>query len=533
MVLMIDNYDSFTYNLVQYFMQLGEEVTVFRNDQITVEEAGKLDFDYLVVSPGPGNPDSAGCTMDMIRAFAGRKPILGVCLGHQSIGQAFGGRIIRAKAIMHGKSDMITHDGRSIFSGLPNPLRVIRYHSLAIEKSSLSDKFEISASSADGEIMAVRHKTMRIEGVQFHPESIGTEEGMKMLSNFLKGVRELPPIKKLLKKSVSGEHLTEEEAGHVMEEITQGRVTAAQIGSFLASLTMKGPTIEELTGFARVLLQKAKQVPVSDNMIVTDTCGTGGDGSGTFNISTAAAFIACGAGARIAKHGNRSITSQCGSADVLEALGVVIDMNPAQAGEALEKVGMCFLFAPSYHPAFKNIMGPRRELGFRTIFNMMGPMLNPARVHSQVMGVFSADISALAAQVLSNIGVRHALVVYGNDGIDEVTLTTTTKVTEIDKGWLRTWDFDPQKFGFDYCKTQDLRGGSVSENVEIIKRILSKEKGPKRDIAVINAGAALYAADKAADFKDAIRLAQESIDSGAAQERMEELVAFSKRLQGK
>jgi anthranilate synthase/phosphoribosyltransferase len=530
MILMIDNYDSFTYNLVQYFMQLGEEVQVFRNDELTVEKAEELEFDYLVISPGPGSPKDSGCSLDLIGAFAGRKPILGVCLGHQAIGEVFGGKVVSAHSIMHGKSDMIKHDGKSIFAGLPNPLRVIRYHSLALEKKSMPKDFEISATGKDNEIMAIRHKSLRVEGVQFHPESIGTEEGMKLLTNFLSGIKEVPPVKSLLKRAVSGKSLTEDEAGHVMDQVTEGTITPAQIGSFLTSLTIKGVSVEELTGFARVLYKKAKSVPLPNGFVCSDTCGTGGDDSGTFNISTACAFVACGAGVKIAKHGNRSITSKSGSADVLEALGVKIDMTPEQAAEALKKTGMCFLFAPLYHPAFKNIMGPRRELGFRTVFNMMGPMLNPAKVQSQVMGVFSPELTELAAQVLGNLGVKHALVVHGNDGIDELTLTTGTKVTELKEGWMRTWNFDPDEYGFDYCKPKDLKGGSAEDSAGIIRRILSGEKGFRRDVVVINAAAAILAADIAPDFQEAIAKAKESIDSGKAKDCLDKLVEFSKGL---
>jgi len=530
MVLMIDNYDSFTYNLVQYFLQLGQQVTVFRNDEITADQAGTIDFDYLVISPGPGRPRDAGCSCDMIQRFAGIKPILGVCLGHQSIGEIFGGKVIQAKSIMHGKSDMITHDGRSVFAGLPNPLRVIRYHSLAVERQSLPGEFEISATSSDGEIMGIRHKHMRIEGVQFHPESIGTEQGMKMLANFLSGVAEVPSVKDMLKKSVSGKNLSEAEAGHLMEQITEGTITPAQIGAFLAALTIKGATVEEITGFAKVLYNKARRVPVPADMALTDTCGTGGDSSGTFNISTVAAFVACGAGAKIAKHGNRSITSSSGSADVLEALGVTIDMNPEQAANSLMETGICFLFAPNYHPAFKNIMGPRRELGFRTVFNMMGPLLNPARVTSQVMGVFSPDITEMVAQVLGNLGVAHALVVHGSDGLDEITLAGTTRITELKNGTISTSVFDPKECGFRYCQAGDLKGGSAKENAEIASRILSGEKGPKRDIVVINSAAAIIAAGIAPDFAGAIKIAEKSIDTGAAKSRLDKLIAFSRQL---
>lgn len=533
MVLMIDNYDSFTYNLVQYFMQLGEDVTVFRNDEITPQEAEKIEFDYLVISPGPGRPQDAGCAMDMIRTFAGRKPILGVCLGHQAIGEVYGGKIVRARAIMHGKSDMVTHDGKSLFAGLPNPLRVIRYHSLVIDKPTLADEFEISATSSDQEIMAIRHKTLRIEGVQFHPESIGTEEGMKMLANFLSGVKEMPPLKELLHKPLTGKHLSRKEAGYIMKQITEGSITSAQIGSFLTSLTIKGPTVDEITGFAKVLYDKAIPVPVPEGLAIADTCGTGGDGHGTFNVSTAAAFIACGAGVKIAKHGNRSITSRCGSADVLEALGVKIDLNPQQAADALAQTGICFLYAPNYHPAFKNIMGPRKELGFRTVFNMMGPLLNPAKVTSQVMGVFDPDLTEMIAHVLSNLGVRHALVVHGADGLDEITLTGVSKVTELKDNWIRTMEFDPRHFGFDYCTLADIKGGSAAENARIVKQIFDGEKGARRNTAVVNAAAAILAADICDNFSDAIKKANESIDSGAAKHCLDQLAALSKNIQEK
>lgn len=528
MVLMIDNFDSFTYNLVQYFMQLGEEVKVYRNDEISVADAKKMDFDFLVISPGPGTPLDAGCSKEMIKAFTGKKPILGVCLGHQSIGELFGGTIVQAKAIMHGKSDMVSHDGKSLFAGLPNPVRVIRYHSLVIDKKTLSRDFVISGTSSDGEIMAIRHKKHRIEGVQFHPESIGTEMGMKMLSNFLSGVQDALPVKTLLKKVLAGENLSQAEAGHFMEQVTDGNITPAQIGSFLTSLTIKGPTVDELTGFAKILYEKAKTVPNCADLLLTDTCGTGGDSSGTFNISTVGAFVACGAGVKIAKHGNRSITSRSGSADVLESLGIKIDLSPKQSSEALNKIGMCFLFAPHYHPAFKNIMGPRKELGFRTVFNMIGPMLNPAKVKSQVMGVFSSDLTEMVAQVLKNIGIEHALVVHGLDGLDELTMTGITKITELRDGWIKTYMFDPKEYGFDYCKNEDLKGGDAVDNAEILKEILGGGKGPRRDIVVVNAAAAILSAGIADNFRDAITKAEESIDSGKAKDVLVKLIAYCK-----
>jgi anthranilate synthase/phosphoribosyltransferase len=527
MVLIIDNYDSFTYNLAQLFMRIGEEVKVIRNDEIDLEQAEALDFDRLVISPGPGRPESAGRSIELIRRFAGRKPILGVCLGHQAIAAAFGARIVRARRIMHGKPDTITHDGKTIFSEAPNPLRVIRYHSLAVDRESLPPGFEVSASSQDGEIMAIRHLEYRIEGLQFHPESIGAEEGERLVRNFVSGVREVPSVKSMLKRITSREDLSRAEARSFMDQIADGSVSQSQIGAFLAGLTLKGPTIEEVTGFASSLYDRAVRLPLPEGLETVDTCGTGGDSSGTFNISTTSAFVAAGAGARVSKHGNRSITSRSGSADVLDALGVSTKMGPEEAARAIREAGMAFLFAPTYHPAFKNIGSPRREVGFRTIFNMMGPLLNPARAKSQVVGVYAPELTETVARVLANLGVRRALVVHSLDGIDEISLAALTKVTELKDGWTRTYALDPTEYGFELCAGADLKGGDAAENAGILERVLAGEPGPKRDVVLLNAAAAILAAGVAPDYRSAIEAARASIDSGAAARVLEKLRSLS------
>ena len=532
MVLLIDNYDSFTWNLAQAFMALGSEVKVVRNDAIGIEEAEALEFDRLVISPGPGGPDRAGVSMEFIRHFAGKKPILGVCLGHQAIGAAFGSRIVRAGRVMHGKTDMVSHDGAGLFADLPNPLRVVRYHSLAVAPESLPDGFEISARSPDGEIMGMRHRGLGIEGLQFHPESVGTEEGMRLLKNFLEGVRERPSIKASLKRLAAREDLERQDAASLMERIAEGAATQAQVGAFLSALTLKGPTIDEISGFAQALLGKAVRLPLPEGFALTDTCGTGGDASGTFNISTAASFVAAGAGARIAKHGNRSITSRSGSADVLEALGVDVRMPPQAAAGAIMEAGMAFLFAPSYHPAFGPMAAPRRELGFRTVFNMIGPMINPARVQAQVMGVYAPELTEVAAHVLSSLGVRRAFTVHGLDGIDEISLAACTKVTELRDGWFRTWTLDPREYGFSLAEAADLKGGDAAENARIIERVLDGEEGPKRDVVLLNAAAAILAAGLADDFGQALDAARISLDSGRARDVLVRLRAISARTRG-
>jgi anthranilate synthase/phosphoribosyltransferase len=532
MVLLVDNYDSFTYNLAQLIMQEGEEVRVVRNDAISVEEAEALDFDSLVLSPGPGGPESAGRSIELIRRFAGRKPILGVCLGHQAIGAAFGARIKRARRVMHGKADVIAHDGKTIFSGLPNPLRVIRYHSLAIDPSTLPRGFEVSATSPDGEIMAIRDPERRVEGVQFHPESVGAEEGARLLRNFLRGRKESPNVKSLLKRLAARESLGREEARALMDAMAEGNVTQAQIGASLAALSLKGATVDEIVGFASCLRDRAIPVPLPESLGCIDTCGTGGDSSATFNISTTASFVAVGAGARIAKHGNRSITSRSGSADLLEALGVPIDLAPGEVARAIEETGMAFLFAPAYHPAFKSIGGPRRELGFRTVFNMMGPLLNPARVGAQVLGVYTPELTETVAQVLSELGSLRAMVVHALDGVDEIGLAAPTKITELRDGWSRTYILDPADYGFELCTSADLKGGDPTENARIAEGVLGGEPGARRDATLLNAAAAIVVAGIAKDFREGLAAARASIDSGAALRALEAMREFARSRSG-
>ena len=523
MTLIIDNYDSFTYNLAQAFLSLGEEVKVFRNDRITGDEAEALDFDRLVVSPGPGVPQTAGRSIELIRRFAGRRPILGVCLGHQAIAAAFGATIARASRIMHGKVDEISHDGKSIYSDLPNPLRVMRYHSLVVKPGTLPEGFEVSSRSPDGDIMGIRNAELRIEGVQFHPESIGTEEGARMLANFLSDAKERPSAKALLKKVSSRESLGAEEARVFMDRIAEGSASPAQIGAFLAAVTLRGPTVEEIVGFAASLRERAVALPLRSSDGIIDTCGTGGDSSGSFNISTTASLVAVGAGVKVAKHGNRSITSRSGSADVLESLGVPIRLSPAQAARSIEEAGMAFLFAPDYHPAFKNIGGPRRELGFRTLFNMMGPLLNPARVKAQVIGVYSAELTETVARVLAELGHTRAFVVHGLDGLDELSLAAPTKITELREGWIRTWTLQVEDLGLTRCNPADLRGGDAERNARILESVLAGEEGPMRDATLLNAAAAIVVAGQATDLREGLEVARTSIDSGAAARALERL----------
>lgn len=335
-------------------------------------------------------------------------------------------------------------------------------------------------------------------------------------------------IKEAISKIVAKTDLTEAEAEAVMREIMQGEATDAQIAAYITALRMKGETVEEITGSARVMREKAVSVRL-DAPYQVDTCGTGGDMSHTFNISTTAAFVVAGAGVTVAKHGNRSVSSKSGSADVLQALGVNIEMPSHRVEECLKEVGIGFLFAPMMHLAMKYAIGPRREIGVRTIFNILGPLTNPAGVKSQIVGVYAADLTGLLARALGNLGITHAFVVHGLDGLDEITITDKTKVSELKDGTVKDFFVHPSDFGLATGKAADLKGGDAKENAGITMDILKGRKGPRRDIVLLNAAAGLAASGKAKDVQEGIRLATESIDSGAALKKLEQLKAFTNK----
>jgi anthranilate phosphoribosyltransferase len=324
-------------------------------------------------------------------------------------------------------------------------------------------------------------------------------------------------------------HLQAEEAEAVMEQIMNGDATEAQIGAYLMALRMKGETPEEITGSARAMRSKATMVPVNIEGDLLDTCGTGGDSSGTFNISTTTAFVCAGVGMPVAKHGNRAATSKSGSADVLGALGVNLDLTPEQVGKCVEQVGIGFLFAVKLHPAMKYAIGPRREMRIRTIFNILGPLTNPAGANRQLMGVFAADLTDLLAHVLKNLGSKSAMVVNGYGGLDELTVTGPNRISHLrEDGTIQTYELDPFKLGFEGATIQQLQGGEPAENAQILRGILEqKVNGPKRDIVLLNAAAGLWAAGKVDNIEQGLKLATESIDSGAALKKLDALVEMS------
>lgn len=334
-------------------------------------------------------------------------------------------------------------------------------------------------------------------------------------------------MKEMVGKVINGSHLTETQMIEAMETIMEGRGSDALVASFLTALRMKGETVEEITGGAKVMRAKAEKIDFGD-IYAIDTCGTGGDGANTFNISTAVAFICAAAGVPVVKHGNRAVSSKSGSADVLEALGVNITLTPEQVEKCVREQNIGFLFAPTFHKAMKHAIGVRKELGFRTIFNMLGPLTNPANAKGQVLGVFNADLTDFMAEVLKNLGVERALVVHGMDGLDEITVTDRTKVTELKDGNIKSYYIEPADFGMEKMKKADIEGADSTVNADIIKSIFNGEKGAKRDIVVLNAAAALYVGKKADSIKDGIKIAEEIIDSGKVIKKLEEFVAYTK-----
>jgi anthranilate phosphoribosyltransferase len=335
-------------------------------------------------------------------------------------------------------------------------------------------------------------------------------------------------IKDAIAKLADRCSLTEQEAESVMLEIMDGAATSAQIAAYLMGLRLKGETVEELTGSVRAMRAKALRIAVGDPLVV-DTCGTGGDGAHTFNISTTTALVVAGAGLTVAKHGNRSVSSKSGSADVLSAFGVKIDLAPERVADCINEVGIGFLFAPLYHGAMKHCVGPRQEMGIRTMLNLLGPLTNPAGAAIQVLGVYESRLTSLLGTVLMYLGSQHCFVVHGMDGLDEITLTAKTQISEAKGGVLSNYLMDPKDFGLPLVPAKQLAGGTPQENAAITRDILRGRKGPKRDIVCLNAAPALVAGRKVRSLHDGFVLAGQILDSGAAAEKLALLIEFTNR----
>lgn len=461
MILMIDNYDSFTYNVYQYIGSLYPQIQIVRNDEITIDEIRNLqNLEALVISPGPGYPDSAGISKDVIKTFGKDIPILGICLGHQAIGEVYGGKVVPAKELMHGKMSEITINNKNpLFEGLEDKIYAARYHSLIIDDETFPEDLKVIGRDEKGQIMAVCHKEYPVYGIQFHPESILTEMGMKILENFLTDIAGIrlgdstkeetmsavnqETLKPFLAKIVEGNHLTEEEAYKAMDCIMSGNATDAQMGSFLTGLRMNHET-------------------------------------------------------------------------------------PEESKKCLDEVGVAFLFAQIHHGSMKYAGPVRAQLGVRSVFNILGPLANPAMTNYIVLGVYEKELVRPMADVMKNLGVKRALIVYGDDGLDEISISSTTSVCEINGDEIKEYTIDPEELGLTIAKKEGIVGGTADENAVITKDILTgKEQGAKRDIVLLNAGAALYTIGKAETIKDGVKLAAEMIDSGKANEKLEQFIAYT------
>lgn len=527
MILLIDNYDSFSYNLYQLVGSIQPDIRVIRNDEMTVPEIAALKPSRIILSPGPKTPAEAGVCEDVVKAFAGKVPILGVCLGHQAICEAFGATVGHAKRLMHGKKSVCTVDTKArIFRGLPEKIEAARYHSLSVQENTLPACLEVIArSDDDNEVMAVQHKKYEIYGLQFHPESILTPLGRKILENFIK--EETHMIQEMITKTAAGENLTYDEAYGVIDEIMSGQTTEAQTAALLTALHIKGETTEEISGAAAAMRDKA--IPVHHEDPVLEIVGTGGDKAQSMNVSTTTAFLVAAGGVKVAKHGNRAATSKCGTADALEALGGNLMVDPEVNERLLREAGFCFMFAQKYHTAMKYVGPVRKQIGIQTIFNVLGPLTNPAKPDYFLLGVYKEELVDQIAETLKKLGARRAMVVFGQDVLDEISVSAKTSVAEFaEDGEIHRYEIDPADFGIPAGYTRDdIRGGEPAENAAITKKILSgKETGAKRDVVLLNAAAAFHLA-KGVSLQEGFREAEEIMKSGKALDVIEQYVAIS------
>ncbi len=335
-------------------------------------------------------------------------------------------------------------------------------------------------------------------------------------------------VQQAIQEVIAGRTLDEEQAGAVARAIMAGEATPAQIGGLLVALRMRGETVDEIAGFVRAVRGAATPFPLAGDDLL-DTCGTGGDGRGTFNISTACAFVAAAAGCRVAKHGNRSVSSRCGSADVLTELGVAIELSPERTAASIEQIGIGFMFAPQYNPGAKHAVGPRREIGVRSIFNTIGPLVHPAGAKRQLLGVYAPGLAQTMAEALRRLGSTHCLIVHSEDGLDEISIAAPTQVTELKNGQIANYRVSPNEYGISPAGLDAIAGGEPHENARVIRAVLAGEAGPARDVVLLNSGAAIYVGGRAASINEGVARAREVIDSGAAEKKLGALVAFGGR----
>lgn len=530
MILIIDNYDSFTYNVVQALQRLsGDEVKVVRSKEVTLEELDAMKPAKLVVSPGPGTPADAGISEAAIKHFAGKIPILGICLGHQAIGEAFGAKIVQAKRFCHGVVEDLDLDGRGLFRTIGKKSAFTRYHSLVIEESTLNPDFEITARSADGDIMGVRHKSLLIEGVQFHPESIASQQGDEIFKSFLNYRRENLPAAAFLNQLLfEKKHLSREQAALFMDNLTDGDLDERVTAAMLTAMAANGISADELAGCADVLLRKKTPFGLKSDS-VAEIVGTGGDCKGSFNISSLSSIVIASCGQTIAKHGNRAVSSKSGAADFFEAIGIKIDNKPADTAKLIEQTGFGFLMAPVYHPAMRFAAPVRKALGIKTIMNLLGPLLNPAGAQYEVLGVYSPDLLETYAHAAKNLGAKRVMVVASDDGFDEISPCAPTKVFQINKdGKEYHYTINPADYGITDAKAEELAGGSGEDNAKMALELLDgKGRKTLRYAVALNSGAVLFLSGKAKSIKDGYEMALSALSNGQAKAKLEEIKKVS------
>ena len=531
MILLIDNYDSFVFNVAQYLGELtDEEVRTVRNDQLTLAEIRALKPSRIVLSPGPKHPKDSGICLEILKEITDI-PILGICLGHQAFGLVHGATVKRLEVPLHGKTSVltVTEPQSVLFKGLPQQFNVMRYHSLYVDKDTLPQELIITALSDDGVIMALQHKTKPIHSIQFHPESFFTEYGKNILKNFLVGTQAVQSVqntqekakayayevfKAALKKLQENQPLGDSDFKQICAVLHSKQYDIVQLGALLVLISEKSLYPESLTAFVCNIL--AYSTTFADPRPMIDLCGTGGDGLKTINISTTVAFIVAALGVKVAKHGNRSVTSQSGSTDVLGELGIAMESNLMKQLDSLEKNGLAFFHAPFFHNLVGEVREVRQRLGIRTVFNVLGPLLHPnTKLKYQLVGLYHEPVMRLYAETLQLLGREHALVVRGNDGLDEISICDETKIVEVKGKQILEYTIAPEMFGFKRAFHTDIQGGTPTENAEVLRRTLKgEERGAKADIVILNAMFALYTANVVKHPAEAKPLIEEALRSG-------------------
>ena len=539
-ILFIDNVDSFTYNLVDQLRHNQHNVTIYRNTipaDVIIEKLSQMQNPILMLSPGPGTPSEAGSMPELLKRLKGKLPIIGICLGHQAIVESYGGMIVPAGDILHGKASLIEHDGQAMFKGLPNPLPVARYHSLKGE--NIPKTLTINAM-CNNIVMAVRNDEDRVCGFQFHPESILTIQGVKLLEQTiewaLNPVQKQPQAKQeaivdkqeyniqpILNKLYLGQVLSQEESKILFNLIIQGKIEPTVLATAIISMKVRGEKPDEIAGAAQALLENADTFEVPDYDF-TDIVGTGGDGTNSINISTASAFVTAALGYKVAKHGNRGVSSKSGSSDVLSALGIKLNMSAEASRKALDELGVCFLFAQQYHSGFRHAAPVRQQLKTRTIFNVLGPLINPSRPKRILLGVYHPDLIKPIAETLKMLNYTHAYVVHGA-GMDEVAIHGETQVAEVKNGEIRYFTLTPQDFGLQQYTLKDIEGGTPEMNRDLLLAILQGQGKPAHEAAIAANVAMLISLFGESDLKQNAQRAIELMHSGKAYELLQKLAA--------